>query len=275
MRTIAIINQKGGVGKTTTAVNLGAALALRGRRTLIVDIDPQANLTIHLGIPLGDLKHTTYSILVGDSTPKDAVLPTSTENLFVLPTNIDLSGAELELVTMMGRETILRDRMEPFLEENAFDFIFLDCPPSLGLLSINALATCNEVFIPVQTEFFALHGMAKLYEVIDLVRRRINPELRLSGIIPSLVDKRTNLSAEVISELQTFFSSQVFRSRIRQNVRLAEAPSHGQTIFEYAPESVGAQDYDDLAAEILGESSKSASLLASLTVTPSQSRNRR
>ncbi|MCB9882731.1 MAG: ParA family protein [Planctomycetes bacterium] len=265
MRSIAIINQKGGVGKTTTTVNLGAAMALRGRKVLIIDVDPQANLTIHLGIPLGDLQHTTYSLLVGDSTADEAVLSTSTANLFVLPTNIDLSGAELELVNMIGRETILRDRLEPYLQEHAFDFVLLDCPPSLGLLSINALAACKEVFIPVQTEFFALHGMAKLYEVVDLVRRRINPSLRLTGIIPSLVDKRTNLSTEVLSELKTFFSSQVFRTKIRTNVRLAEAPSHGKTIFEYAPDSVGAQDYDDLAAEILGESSRSANLLASLT----------
>lgn len=263
MRRIAIINQKGGVGKTTTTTNLGAALARRQKRVLVVDIDPQANLSIHLDVDLGNLEHSTYTLLVGESTPAQAIRPTATPGLSVLPTNIDLSGAELELVNSIGRETILRDKLTTHFQQHGEpDFVLYDCPPSLGLLSINALAAADEVFIPVQTEFFALQGMTKLLQVVELVRGRINPALRVTSIIPCLVDMRTNLAVEVLAELRAVFPHQVMATKIRQNVRLAEAPSHAKTIFEYAPDSTGARDYDDLAAEVLGVSSHSATLLS-------------
>lgn len=269
MRRIAIINQKGGVGKTTTTTNLGAALARRGKRVLIVDIDPQANLSIHVDVDITNLEHSTYTLLVDDSTPAQAIRPTATPGLDVLPTNIDLSGAELELVNSIGRETILRDKLaRHFQEHGAYDFVLFDCPPSLGLLSINALAAADEVFIPVQTEFFALQGMTKLLQVVELVRGRINPSLRITAIVPCLVDLRTNLASEVLAELRAVFPHQVLATKIRQNIRLAEAPSHGKTIFDYAPESTGARDYDDLAAEVLGVSSHSATLLSQTHVAP-------
>lgn len=263
MRRIAIINQKGGVGKTTTTTNLGAALARRQKSVLVVDIDPQANLSIHLDVDLGNLEHSTYTLLIGDSAPEQAIQSTTTTGLTVLPTNIDLSGAELELVNSIGRETILRDKLAAHFQKHGEpDFVLFDCPPSLGLLSINALAAADEVFIPVQTEFFALQGMTKLLQVVELVRGRINTALRVTAIIPCLVDMRTNLAVEVLAELRAVFPHQVLATKIRQNVRLAEAPSHGKTIFEYAPDSTGARDYDDLAAEILGVSSHSATLLS-------------
>ncbi|MBL8899693.1 MAG: ParA family protein [Planctomycetes bacterium] len=263
MRRIAIINQKGGVGKTTTTTNLGAALARRGKRVLIVDIDPQANLSIHVDVDITKLEHSTYTLLVEDSTPAQAIRPTSTKGLEILPTNIDLSGAELELANAIGRETILRDKLaQHFKEHGEVDFVLYDCPPSLGLLSLNALAAADEVFIPVQTEFFALQGMTKLLQVVELVRGRINPTLRITAIVPCLVDLRTNLASEVLAELRAVFPDQVLATKIRQNIRLAEAPSHGKTIFEYAPESTGARDYDDLAAEVLGESSSAARFLS-------------
>lgn len=262
MRRIAIINQKGGVGKTTTTANLGAALARRGQRVLTVDIDPQANLSIHLNVEINSLEHSTYTLLLGESAPAQAIQATSVEGLQILPTNIDLSGAELELVQAIGRETILRDKLAAhFAQHGEPDFVFYDCPPSLGLLSINALAAADEVFIPVQTEFFALQGMTKLMQVVELVRGRINPHLRISGIIPCMVDLRTNLATEVLAELRAVFPGLVLATRIRQNIRLAEAPSHGKSIFDYAPDSSGAQDYDDLAAEVLGVSSHAATLL--------------
>ncbi|MBK9386679.1 MAG: ParA family protein [Planctomycetes bacterium] len=263
MRRIAIINQKGGVGKTTTTTNLGAALARRGKRVLVVDIDPQANLSIHVDVDITNLEHSTYTLLVEDSTPAQAIRSTSTPNLDVLPTNIDLSGAELELANAIGRETILRDKLaQHFKEHGEYDFVLYDCPPSLGLLSLNALAAADEVFIPVQTEFFALQGMTKLMQVVELVRGRINPTLRITAIVPCLVDPRTNLASEVLAELRAVFPHQVLATRIRKNIRLAEAPSHGKTIFDYAPESSGARDYDDLAAEVLGVSSHSATMLS-------------
>ena len=260
MRRIALINQKGGVGKTTTAVNLSAALALQGWRVVLIDLDPQANASMHLGIAVDSDDPSTYSVLCGNSSVEEALLPTSILGLQVLPSNIDLSGAELELANAMGRESLLRDSIETWELEYreregkaAADFVIYDCPPSLGLLAINGLAAAEEVFIALQTEFFALQGMGKLVEVVDLMRRRINPELSITGIVACLYDSRLRLAREVLAEIRKYFPGQVFQRTVATNVKLAEAPSYGQTIFEYAKDSAGARDYRQLANEVLGQ----------------------
>ncbi len=250
MRIIAVVNQKGGVGKTTTSVNLGAALALRGRRVLLVDMDPQGNLTDHLlgDAPEGEPRASVYDVLVEGKPILDAVVDTSTPGLRVLPSHEDLAGAELDLASVIGREVLLRDALAD-LPEATFDYVFLDCPPSLGLLSLNALAAAHEVFIALQTEFFAMRGLGALDRTVDLVKRRINPALRVTGIVPTLVDA-TRLSREVVDEVRGHYGDLVFSSRVRSNIRLAEAPSHGKHIFDYAPDSPGAADYAALAREV-------------------------
>jgi chromosome partitioning protein len=259
MRSIAVINQKGGVGKTTTAVNLGAALAERGHSVLLVDIDPQANLTMHLDIDPSGLEHSIYDVLSGQARLEEVVVARG--NLDVIPSHIDLAGAEVELVGVVGRETILREAIQELLRGDpsrpdsarSYDFLIIDCPPSLGLLSLNALTSVEEVMIAMQTEFFALQGMTKLMSVVELVRTRLNPKLRLSSIVPCRYDPRTNLAKEVLEEMKRFFGDLVTRTCIRSNVRLAEAPSHGKTVFEYDPDAKGSSDYRRLAREILGE----------------------
>ena len=248
MRKIALVNQKGGVGKTTTAVNLSAALARLGKRVLLVDLDPQSNATVSFGIVPHELKNTTYTLLCNDIKSNDVIRKVA-DNLFLIPSNIDLAGAELELSTAIGRESVLKDAMEGV---DNFDFIFVDCPPSMGILNVNGLTYVDEVFIPLQCEFFALHGISLLLRTIDLVKKRLNPTLTISGIIPCMFDIRKGLSKEVISEIEAFFKEKVFKTRIRVNVRLAEAPSHGKSIFDYAPDSYGSEDYMNLAKEILG-----------------------
>ncbi|MHC4473185.1 MAG: ParA family protein [Planctomycetota bacterium] len=256
MRRIAFMNQKGGVGKTTTVTNLGAALAELGQKVLVVDVDPQANLTTHLDLDLPPDGLTVYEVLTGRARASEAVVKTAMENLWLLPSSIDLSGAEIELVQEMGRETILREALEAFFAElpagEVFDFLLLDCPPSLGLLSLNALTTATEVMIPIQTQFFALRGMSKLLEVIRRVQGRLRPQLEVSAIIPSIADFRTNLTSEVLSEIREYFGDKVTRAVIRTNVRLAEAPSHGKSILQYDSSSRGARDFRQLALEILG-----------------------
>ncbi len=269
MRRIAIINQKGGVGKTTSSVNLSAALAEQGRRVVIVDLDPQANLSLHLGIEPASEDPSTYTVLHGGTTFAQALRSTADENLRVLPSNIDLSGAELELASAIGRDNLLSDAIEDWVKEWAdsgesladpADYIIFDCPPSLGLLSVNALAAATEVIITVQTEFLALMGMSKLVEVVTLIQRRLNPKLKITGIAPCLYDSRLRLAREVLGEIRKYFPGQVFRQPIRSNVKLAEAPSFGSSIIEYAPESNGALDYRKLALEVIAQESSHAGL---------------
>ncbi len=285
MRRIAIINQKGGVGKTTTAVNLGAGLAALGKSVLLLDLDAQSNLTLHLDVDPSRVERSVYDVLRGGTGIEAVIRKTSTPGLYVLPAHIDLAGAESEMSNEVGRETLLRDALEAYAAKTgrgapvamprdafvgsdagaagsgdgdalvlrSFDYLILDCPPSLGFLSINGLTAANEVLIPLQTQFFALQGMTKLLDVVRLVRKRLNPSLRLLGIVPCLYDARTKLSQEVIDEVASHLGNLLLKTRIRPNVKLAEAPSHGKTIFEYAPESRGALDYMSLAREIAGE----------------------
>ena len=260
MRRIAVMNQKGGVGKTTTSVNLGAALAERGRRVCLVDMDPQANLSLHLGQEISGSDPSIYSVLLGQTSIAQAVRATSTPGLSVIASNIDLSGAEMELASAIGRETLVRDAVSAWEDEHRertgaapADYLLFDCPPSLGLLSINALAAAREVLITVQTEYLALMGMGKLQEVVQLIRRRLNPDLEVTGIVPCLYDNRLRLAREVLGEVRRYFPGQVFAQSVRSNVKLAEAPSHGLTIFEYAPGSNGASDYRALAGELIGQ----------------------
>jgi len=269
MRRIALINQKGGVGKTTTTVNLGAALAQLGRRVVLVDLDPQANLTLHLNVQLAQDQPSSYSVLLGNGSFAATLRDTPTPGMRLIASSIDLSGAELELANAFGREMLLRDAIDQWEREHRelhgeapADYVLLDCPPSLGLLSVNGLVAAYETVIAVQTEFFALQGMTKLVEVVQLLRRRLNPKLEITGILPSLYDNRTRLAREVLGELRSYFPGKVFQRSIAKNVKLAEAPSYGKTIFEYAPESSGAGDYLALAREVISQEHRDADLSA-------------
>jgi chromosome partitioning protein len=251
MKCIAVINQKGGVGKTTTTVNLGAGLARRGYRVLLLDMDPQANLTVHVDKRPDLESNTLTNLLVEDVPLKDLVQPTTVDNLFVVPSDTSLAGVEQVLANRIGRETILREALEAYPDATAFDFVLFDCPPSLGVLSANALVAADHVVIPMQAEYLSLQGMAKLLEVIQLVQKRLNPQIKIACVLPCMLDARTNLSTEVLREIETHFGSMLARTRIRNNVKLAEAPSFGRTIFEHAPDSNGARDYEAFTAELL------------------------
>ena len=251
MRRIAVINQKGGVGKTTTAVNLGAGLARIGCKVLVCDLDPQCNLTVHLDVDPAGGQPSAYELLHGKSTLEGVVRATKTGGLEMLPASIDLAGIELELVNTVGRETLLRDAFAT-VPKDRWDFVLMDCPPSLGLLALNALVAADEVFVPIQSEFFALQGLGKLLEVVDLVHRRLNPGLRISGMVSCRHDPSTNLGRQVMADIGKHFGDVLFSTVVRRNVKLAEAPSHGQTIFEYDAESRGALDYLALAREVFG-----------------------
>lgn len=261
-RIIAVLNQKGGVGKTTTCVSLGAALARRGFRVLLIDMDPQANLTVHLGADFREVRNSTYSLLLGEHALGPAVRTTRDPNLRYVPATLALANAEIQLASAVGRELLLREAVEAWLEDDSpaaaaeprprADFIFIDCPPSLGVLTMNALCAANEVLLPIQCEFFALQGVAGILESLKAVQR-LNRGLRLSMVVPCMVDRRKTLAREVLDEVEKYFGKLVTRTRIRNNVKLAEAPSHGMTIFEYDAASNGARDYEALAREVLGE----------------------
>jgi len=247
-RIIAIINQKGGSGKTTTAVNLGAYLARFGKSALLVDLDPQANSTIHLGLKPHEVQRSVYDVMMDERLFSDVIQATQVDNLFIAPANINLSGVEIELAGMVGREMVLKDAVEKIATN--YDYILIDSPPSLGLLTVNALTAAKEIIIPVQTEFFALEGMGKLFHTVDIVKKRLNRNLRITGIVPTMFDGRTNLSREVMEKIREYFGDKVYKTVIRKNVRLAEASSHGKPIVLYDPRSTGAEDYESLSKEV-------------------------
>jgi len=261
VRTIAVINQKGGVGKTTTVANLGAALAAARRNVCAIDLDPQAHLTLSVGLEPGKHKPGTYEVLTAETSLQDAIRKVA-PRYWLVPSVIDLAAAEVELVGAVGREQILRDRIAECVAPTPMDFMLIDCPPSLGLLTLNALAAADDVLIPLQPHFLALQGLGKLLETVSLVQRRINPKLRVCGVVLCMYETSTKLAGEVVADLRSFFesarntsapwaSARIFESTIRRNVKLAESPSYGKTIFDYEPKSNGAIDYKDLAREFL------------------------
>ncbi|PYZ91792.1 sporulation initiation inhibitor Soj [Salipaludibacillus keqinensis] len=248
-RVIAIANQKGGVGKTTTSVNLSACLAHEGNKVLIIDIDPQGNTTSGIGIDKGDIDECIYNVLVEDQKAKNVILPSSTKNLFVLPSTIQLAGAEIELVPTISREVRLKRAIDAVKDE--YDYIIIDCPPSLGLLTINSLTASDAVLIPVQCEYYALEGLSQLLNTVRLVQKHLNQDLEIEGVLLTMLDARTNLGIQVIEEVKKYFREKVFRTIIPRNVRLGEAPSHGEPIITYDPKSRGAEVYSELAKEVM------------------------
>ena len=239
MIRIAIANQKGGVGKTTTAINLATALAACGRRCLLIDLDPQGNASTGLGVDPRSLEHSMYDVMLHDVAMEDCIEPTSVRNLFVAPASLDLAGAEIELVSLVARENRLAKAIRAMLSQTAYDYIFIDCPPSLGLLTINAFVAAQEVFIPIQCEYYALEGVSQLLRNIELIRTHLNPTLAVSTILLTMYDARTRLSAQVADEVRTHFPRETLDTTIPRSVRVSEAPSFGQTVMTYDPLNIG------------------------------------
>ena len=251
VRVIAIANQKGGVGKTTTAVNLSSCLALLGARVLLIDVDPQGNSTSGLGIDKSTVKRCVYDCLVNDVPMDEAIVSTKVENLGLLPATIQLAGAEVELVSVLARENMLKRALEKV--KYRYDFVLMDCPPSLGLLTINALTAASSVLVPIQCEFYALEGLSQLMRTVGLVQKNLNPSLQLEGVVLTMFDARTNLSIQVVDEVKNHFRNKVYRTISPRNIRLSEAPSHGKPIVQYDPKSRGAEVYLELAKEVMGD----------------------
>ena len=248
-RIIAITNQKGGVGKSTTAVNVSAYLSSYGYRTLLIDLDPQSNSTSGLGLNPEDVKESVYEVIIQDKDPWEIILETSYKNLRILPSSIQLAGAEVELVSSLKREFKLKEAIKK-IEKN-YDFILIDCPPALGLLTINALAAAREVIIPIQCEYYALEGLGQLLSTINLVKKNLNDKLKIKGAIMTMYDPRLKLAEQVIEEVKNYFSEKVYKTIIPRNVRLSEAPSYGKPIMEYDPDCKGAEAYNNFTREVI------------------------
>jgi len=251
-RTIAIANQKGGVGKTTTAINLAACLAEKGNDVLVIDIDPQGNTTSGLGIKKKKLKETVYDMMLGECTLEECKAKSCMKNLDVLPSDVDLVGAEVELIGIENREFILKRLIDPVRDK--YDFIIIDCPPSLNMLTVNAMTTANTVLVPIQCEYYALEGLSQLMHTIDLVQKRLNPDLEMEGVVFTMYDARTNLSLQVVENVKKNLHQNIYKTIIPRNVRLAEAPSHGLPINLYDTKSAGAEGYRQLADEVIERS---------------------
>lgn len=256
-KVIAIANQKGGVGKTTTAVNLSSCLAFKGKKVLVIDIDPQGNTTSGLGIDKKSIKKSIYDVIINDVPLESTLLDTSIENLKISPSNIQLAGAEVELVSFFSRETRMKTALES--ERPKYDFIIIDCPPSLGLLTVNSLTAADTILVPIQCEYYALEGLSQLMNTVKLVQKHLNPKLEVEGVVLTMFDARTNLSIQVVEEVKKYFKNKVYKTIIPRNVKLSEAPSFGLPIILYDPKSKGAECYLDLAQEVIEYSEEAGS----------------
>lgn len=248
-RTIAIANQKGGVGKTTTTINLSACLSEAGQKVLVVDFDPQGNATSGFGLEKGSIENTVYQMLIGETDAKESIEKNVQNNLDILPSDVNLAGAEIELLEMDNKESLLRDNLKSI--KNQYDFIIIDCPPSLNLLTINSMTTADTVLVPIQCEYYALEGLSQLIHTVNLVKERLNPELDMEGVVFTMYDSRTNLSMQVVENVKNHLKQNVYKTVIPRNIRLAEAPSYGKPINIYDPKSAGAEAYMLLADEVI------------------------
>ncbi len=250
-RIIAVANQKGGVGKTTTAINLSSCLASLGKKVLAIDMDPQGNMTSGLGIDKNEMEYTVYDLILAEADIGQVIYKDALENLDVLPTNIDLSAAEIELIGVEEKEFIIRKEVDKIRDE--YDFIVIDCPPSLSMLTINAMTTADSILVPIQCEYYALEGLSQLIHTIDLVKERLNPQLKIEGVVFTMYDARTNLSLQVVENVKDNLQQAIYKTIIPRNIRLAEAPSHGLPINLYDPKSAGAESYMMLAVEVINK----------------------
>ena len=248
-RIIAIANQKGGVGKTTTSINLSSCIAAKGKKVLVVDIDPQGNTTSGYGIEKNDLDNTIYELMLGDCSIEDCIIKDVIENISILPSNVNLAAAEIELIGVDKKEYILKNEID--WVKDRYDYIITDCPPSLSLLTVNAMTTADSVLVPIQCEYYALEGLSQLIHTVNLVKERPNPNLEMEGVVFTMYDSRTNLSAQVVENVKSHLNQKVYRTVIPRNIRLAEAPSYGQPINIYDPKSAGAESYLALAEEVI------------------------
>lgn len=248
-RIIAIANQKGGVGKTTTSINLSSCIAAKGKKVLVVDIDPQGNTTSGYGIEKNDLDNTIYELMLGDCSIEDCIIKGVIENISILPSNVNLAAAEIELIGVDKKEYILKNEID--WVKDRYDYIIIDCPPSLSLLTVNAMTTADSVLVPIQCEYYALEGLSQLIHTVNLVKERLNPNLEMEGVVFTMYDSRTNLSAQVVENVKSHLNQKVYRTVIPRNIRLAEAPSYGQPINIYDPKSAGAESYLALAEEVI------------------------